>query len=128
VAETEGSKMFEGVFYFEIPVSDMERALAFYRATFECDLERYDVDGYDMALFPRAEGAATGALAKGDVYIPAKTGPIIYFTVPDIDATLARAVAAGGDILYPKKDIGELGFVGEFQDSESNRIALSQPR
>jgi predicted enzyme related to lactoylglutathione lyase len=41
---------------------------------------------------------------------------------------VARAEAAGGSILYPVKDIGELGFVGEIADSEGNRIALSQPR
>jgi predicted enzyme related to lactoylglutathione lyase len=40
------------------------------------------------------------------------------------DATLARAVAAGGSVLYPKTAIGTLGFVAEFEDSEGNCIAL----
>jgi predicted enzyme related to lactoylglutathione lyase len=83
----------------------MDRALAFYGAVFECDFERLDVDGYDMALFPQTEGA-TGALAKGDVYVPAKTGSIIYFGVSDIGAVMARAIVAGGVALYEKKGIG----------------------
>jgi uncharacterized protein len=116
--------------YVEIPVTDMNRAVAFYEATFGFDFERETVDGYEMALFPFAEGAggATAALAKGDVYKPSKEGAIVYFRVADIDAALARAVKAGGGVLYAKKDIGALGFVAEIEDSEGNRIALSQAK
>lgn len=115
--------------YVEIPVRDMDRAVGFYSAVFGVDLERRVVDGYDMALFPADDGpGATAALAKGDVYRPSKDGAIVYFGVADIGATVARAQAAGGRVLYPVKDIGEFGFVAEIEDSEGNRIALSQPR
>jgi predicted enzyme related to lactoylglutathione lyase len=115
--------------YVEIPVTDMDRAVRFYTAVFATDLERQTIDGYDMALFPATEGqGATAALAKGDVYRPSKEGAIVYFRVADIRATVARAEAAGGGVLYPVKDVGEFGFVGEIADSEGNRIALSQPR
>lgn len=118
------------VFHFEIPVTDMERAIAFYEAVFGYSLERTQVDGYDMAFFPRADGkpGASGALAKGDVYRPSHDGPILYFDVPDIDAVIARAAARGSRVLYPKKDIGDAGFVAEIEDSEGNRIALSQAK
>ena len=115
--------------YFEIPVTDLDRAVAFYSAVFGYDFTRETVDGYEMALFPYDPNGhgASGALAKGDVYVPSKTGPILYFRVADIDSVLARAAAQGGKILYPKKSIGDLGFVAEFEDSEGNRIALSGP-
>jgi uncharacterized protein len=118
------------VSYFEIPVTDMPRAIAFYERVFGYDLERTMIDGYDMALFPFADGApgATGALAKGDVYVPTKSGPTLYFSVTDIDAVLKEARAAGATILYEKKDVGAAGFVAEIEDSEGNRIALSQQR
>jgi uncharacterized protein len=118
------------VSYFEIPVTDMPRAIAFYERVFGYDLKRTMIDGYDMALFPFADGApgATGALAKGDVYVPAKSGPTLYFPVTDIDAVLKEARAAGATILYEKKDVGAAGFVAEIEDSEGNRIALSQQR
>lgn len=117
------------VVHFEIPVSDMDRAVGFYETVFGMTLRREKVDGYDMAFFPRTEGraGASGALAKGDVYVPAKAGPVLYFDVADIDATLARATGAGAKILYPKRDIGEAGYVAEIEDSEGNRIALSEP-
>lgn len=115
------------VFHFEIPVTDMDRAVGFYEAVFGFKLRREKIDGYDMAFFPRTDNApgASGALAKGEVYVPSKTGSIIYFDVPDIDPVLERAKGKGATILYPKKHIGEAGYVAEFQDSEGNRIALS---
>jgi predicted enzyme related to lactoylglutathione lyase len=124
----EQAAMTNPVFHFEIPVTDMDRAIAFYENVFGYQLTREDVDGYDMAFFPRAGDTpgASGALAKGDVYRPSHDGPVIYFDVPDIDAVLARAKARGSKVLYPKKNIGESGFVAEIEDSEGNRIALSQ--
>ncbi len=116
--------------YVELPVTDLDRAMAFYTAVFGFVLERRTVDGYDMAFFPAAEGApgASGALVKGDVYLPGKRGPIVYFGVVDIDSVLARAKARGATILYDKKDVGAFGFVAEIEDSEGNRIALTAPK
>ncbi|WP_426166924.1 VOC family protein [Sandarakinorhabdus sp. DWP1-3-1] len=120
--------MHNPVFHFEIPVEDMDRAQAFYEDVFRYRLTRQKVDGYDMAFFPRADGAAgaSGALAKGDVYTPSRAGTLVYFDVPDIDTVLKRAQQRGAKVLYAKKDIGEAGFVAEFADSEGNRVALSQ--
>ena len=115
------------VLHFEIPVRDMDRAIAFYHAVFGYDFDRQRVDGYDMAFFPRADGkpGSSGALAKGDVYLPSQTGTLVYFDVPAIDPVLALAKANGGKTLYPKKHIGAAGFVAEIEDSEGNRIALT---
>ncbi len=112
--------------YFEIPVVDMERAMRFYASVFGVDFERTPIDGNDMALFPFDAGASgiTGALAKGESYVAGRQGVRIYFSVDDIDVTLARVSDAGGKLLYPKTSIGELGWVAEFEDSEGNCIAI----
>lgn len=114
------------VSYFEIPVTDMNRAVVFYEAVFGVSLERTMVDGHEMALFGYdADGAGvSGALAKGDSYVPSASGPRIYFSVADIDETLRKAVAMGGSIAYPKTSVGDF-WVAEFRDSEGNQIALS---
>lgn len=127
-AKKEQEKTVHPVYYFEIPVTDMDRAVRFYEELLDVKLERQVVDGYEMAGFPFVEGAAgaTGALAKGDVYRPSKDGAIVYFSVDDIRQTVARAEALGRPMLYPVKDIGEAGFVAEIEDSEGNRLALSQ--
>jgi uncharacterized protein len=117
------------VSHFEIPVTDLDRAVRFYEVVLGTTLEKRTIDGYDMAFFPRADGrpGASGALATGDVYVPTKSGAIVYFDVPDIDAALDRARQLGSHVLYGKKDIGEAGYVAEVEDSEGNRLALSQP-
>jgi len=116
------------VFHFEIPVTDMDRAIAFYRGVFEMPLRRDVVDGCEMAFFPRDDGrpGASGALAKGDAYRPSRDGSLVYFDVDDIDVVLERAKARGSTVLYEKTKIGAAGFVAELEDSEGNRIALTQ--
>ena len=116
------------VVFFEIPVTDLERAINFYSAVFQFQFEKDIIDSNEMALFPFTEtlSGISGALAKGEIYKPTKEGVLIYFKTNDIDETLKLAVQNGGQILYPKTSNGELGFVAEFEDSEGNRIALHQ--
>jgi uncharacterized protein len=118
------------VHYFEIPVTDMVRAVSFYEQLLKVSLTEENVDGYEMALFPFKDGAAgaSGALAKGDIYVPSKNGSIVYFRVKDLTATVALSDALGSKLLYPIKDIGDGGKVAEIEDSEGNRIALHQPK
>lgn len=116
------------VVYFEIPVTDMERALQFYTAVFGFAFERTNIDDNEMALFPLndAHPGITGGLAKGEIYKPTHNGTLVYFHSDNISQTLERAVAAGGKVLYPKTSNGSLGYVAEFEDSEGNRIALHE--
>lgn len=116
------------VIYFEIPVKDMDRAIAFYTSIFNFTFEKEVIDNHEMALFPFTEDGAgiSGALAKGKVYKPTNDGVIIYFKTENIDKTLSRVMEHGGQLLYPKTSNGDLGFVAEFEDSEGNRIALHQ--
>jgi predicted enzyme related to lactoylglutathione lyase len=112
--------------WFEIPVEDLDRAKSFYDAVFEFDLELHDMGPMQMAWFPMIEGVqgAPGALVKMDGYKPSDNGIRIYFTAPDIDATLEKAAANGGEILMPRTSIGEYGFIAQFRDTEGNRIAI----
>jgi predicted enzyme related to lactoylglutathione lyase len=84
--------------YFEIPVRDLARAMDFYQTVFGHAFECASVDGNRMAFFPHSphQPGASGALAQGESYVPSGAGVRIYFDVDDIQATLARAVAAGG--------------------------------
>lgn len=115
------------VHHFEIPVTDMDRAVHFYQSVFGYELSRQTIDDYEMAFFPRSDGTpgACGALARGDVYVPSKSGAVINFDAPDIDPVLERALAQGATILYSRKHVGASGYVAEISDSEDNRIALN---
>jgi uncharacterized protein len=121
-------KSYNPVVYFEIPVTNVDRAIKFYSAVFNFKFEKETIDKNEMALFPFTENdlGISGALAKGEIYKPSKNGTLIYFRTENIDDTLKLAVQNGGKILYPKTSNGDLGFVAEFEDSEGNRIALHQ--
>lgn len=124
--KTDMKKISNPVVYFEIPVTDMDRAVQFYSAVFNFEFKKDVIDHNEMALFPfvDATGGISGALAKGEIYKPTINGVLIYFTTEDIDRTLRLAVENGGEVLYPKTSNGALGFVAEFKDCEDNRIAL----
>ncbi len=112
--------------YFEIPVNDLDRAISFYEKVFGYEFDRAMVDGNEMAWFPINKDAPgiSGALAKGESYVPSTKGTLVYFSTNNIDDTLVKVNSSGGRTLYPKTSIGELGWVAEFEDSEGNRIAL----
>jgi len=112
--------------WFEIPVKDFARAKAFYEHVFEIALQENRTGSAWMAFFPMWEGTigAAGSLVEGEGYEPSPAGTLVYFTAPDIDATLVRVEEKGGRILTPKTGIGEFGFIGIFQDVEGNRIGL----
>jgi len=112
--------------YFEIPVTNLNRAVEFYSSVFDFQFEPSILDGNEMAFFPFYDGESgiTGALAKGESYLPGKQGVRIYFSSDNIEETLQKVLLAGGKILYPLTSIGEWGSVAEFEDSEGNCIAL----
>jgi len=114
------------VTYYEIPVSNLHRAIDFYSSVFDFQFEQSILDGNEMAFFPYYDGESgiTGALAKGESYVPGIQGVRIYFSSENIEKTLQKVILAGGKILYPITSIGEWGSVAEFEDSEGNCIAL----
>lgn len=115
--------------YFEIPVADLDRAVAFYGHVFQVALARTEIHGHPMALFPdlNQPGRITGALAAGSPYTPADAGVLIYIAVESIHRTLTRIDEMGGTCVFPRTSAGDFGFVAEFIDSEGNRIALLEP-
>lgn len=115
--------------WFEIPVKDMDRAMAFYQTVFGYTLQRHALGELDMAWFPMPGDlpGATGALVYNEeFYTPSNDGVVLYFTAQsgDLQNELGRVEEAGGSILQPKKALGEYGFMALVTDTEGNRIAL----
>lgn len=114
--------------WFEIPVTDMERAKRFYETVFNTTIQVQDFQGTIMGWFPfdETKEGISGSLVKQADYVPSKTdGVVIYFSSTDVAKELERIENAGGIILQPKTQISEeIGFMALFLDSEGNRIAL----
>ena len=113
--------------WFEIPVSEMDRAKKFYEKVFDITISIHDLGGVLMGWFPNAGEAygATGTLIKHESYTPSEQGTLVYFSSADVQVELDRVESAGGKILQQKTIISEdHGFMALICDSEGNRIAL----
>ena len=114
--------------WFEIPVTDMERAANFYNSVFDLKIEVQNFGGVLMGWFPFNEErpGASGSLIQQESYIPSsKEGVLIYFSSEDVNNELSRVEAAHGTILQQKTQISpEVGYMALFLDTEGNRIAL----
>ncbi|MFZ4622363.1 MAG: VOC family protein [Bacteroidota bacterium] len=126
-----GAKMGSGtnaLNWFEIPVKDMDRAVKFYQTIFEISMERMEIGGMTMAMFPTdfTTGVVGGGLVKSEMHIPSETGSVIYLNAnPDLDLVLNRIGSAGGSVVMPKTLIDEqTGYMAFFNDTEGNRVAL----
>ena len=114
--------------WFEIPVSNMARAKAFYEAVFEVEITEREMGPNQMGWFPMEMGAtgSTGTLVQGDGYVPSQAGSLVYLHVDQIDPTLDLITKFGGAVMMGRTSIGEFGFIAHFQDSEGNRVAIHE--
>jgi len=114
--------------WFEIPVSDMDRAKKFYETVFATEISVNKFGEFLMGWFPsdHTKSGATGSLVQHEMYKPSLTeGVVIYFSCKDVANELGRVESSGGEIMKPKTQIGEgHGFMALISDSEGNRIAL----
>ncbi len=109
--------------WFEIPVQDLARAAKFYSTVLDIELGDMDGPSGPMKTFQNGD-MPIGALVQGPQFTPSQEGALIYLSTADIDTALQRVVASGGHELVPKTSIGAFGNIGQFTDSEGNRVAL----
>ena len=113
--------------WFEIPVTDMDRAQTFYETVLDRKLRRETFGTETLAVFPYGRPATGGALQSGaNASARAGTGIRIYLDcMPSIDAALARIEAAGGQIVAPKTALPPgMGFMAHLRDTEGNEVGL----
>ncbi|MCF8449146.1 MAG: VOC family protein [Taibaiella sp.] len=114
--------------WFEISVSDINRAKNFYEAIFDIRMDEMEMMGMKMAMFPpdSMQGKVSGGLVQSNMHNPSMDGAKIYLNGnPDLNNALGKVEAAGGKVLMPKTQISpEIGYMAFFADSEGNGIAL----
>ncbi len=113
--------------WFEIPVTDMARAVTFYGAILGVELKAEEIMGMLTAFFPYEweGGGAGGGLMQGSGYVPSTEGTLVYLNGgDDLAIVLDKVEGAGGSVVMPKSSIGENGFMAIFIDSEGNKVGL----
>ena len=110
--------------WFDIPVADLDRAAAFYRAVLGVDVEKNAFDGFSFCVIEHDKGNG-GCLVPGADQITSTGGILLYMNVEGrIRNAVGKVQALGGRIVEPAKAIGPHGFRAVVLDSEGNRIAL----
>lgn len=114
---------------FEIPATDISRAVKFYQVILGVKIEIMDMEGMQMGLLPFEGQNVIGTIMKGEGYIPSPNGVTIYLNGGDnLQIILEKAENNGGKILVPKRLHGdESGYFAIFLDTEGNRIGLHSP-
>jgi predicted enzyme related to lactoylglutathione lyase len=119
----------DAVHWFEIPVSDIDRAQRFYETLLARAMRREQMGPQTLAVFAY-EGGIGGALLKSATAPePGTAGTLVYLNAkPSLDAVLARARELGAEVLLPKLELpNDIGFIAQIVDSEGNRIGLHSP-
>lgn len=110
----------------EIPVTDLERATAFYEALLGIQIERAEMDGVQMGIFPYENEAVSVVLAQGADYQPSSNGVLLYLhATKGIESALEVVTQQGGHILLAKTLISDdMGYYALFTDCEGNKMGL----
>jgi uncharacterized protein len=101
--------------WFEIPVSDIQRAVKFYETVMGVQIPVMDLRatmGSMIGMLP-GRGGAGGALVQNAQhgYVPGQAGALVYLVVDgELGAVAGRAEAAGGIVWI--------------SDTEGNRVGL----
>jgi predicted enzyme related to lactoylglutathione lyase len=119
--------------WIEIPVSNLERAMVFYRAVFSLD-EIPVYDDYPPAriavLLPSEKSVLIPgvSLVHSPTHVPSKHGALINFHVGNhiaLEKAVKMALQNSGSISEPIVDMGDGVKYLALLDSEGNSIALS---
>ena len=104
------------VCYLQLPAADRDRAAAFYQAVFGWQTTTHHPDFESPGLI--------GQWVEGRP--PARdAGPVLWLAVADMNQTLDRVAANGGQILEPPAPDGPTRTLATIIDPEGNPIGLA---
>lgn len=114
---------------FEIPATDISRAVNFYQSILDINIEIMEAPGMEIGVFPYEDQAVTGVIMKEEGLKPSAEGVTIYLNGGDnLQVILDKVQQNSGKIMVPKTPhADEVGYFAIFLDSEGNKIGLHSP-
>ncbi len=111
---------------FEIPATEISRAIDFYEAVLDIKIERIDMPEMQMGIFPYEGQMVTGVILQAEGYKPSADGVTLYLNGgDDLQIVLDKVEKNSGKILVPKTlHADESGYFAIFLDSEGNKMGL----
>jgi predicted enzyme related to lactoylglutathione lyase len=109
--------------WFDIPVADLDRAIAFYSDVLAIAVHRESFEGFEFAVLDHDQGNG-GCLVPNTGEV-ADTGVLIYLNVDGrMRDALEKVRAKGGVVKQDVHQIGPHGYRAIISDSEGNCVAL----
>ena len=114
---------------FEIPATEISRAVDFYQGILDIKIEKMDMGEMQMGIFPYEGQMVAGVILKAEGYKPSADGVTIYLNGGgNLQVILDKVEKNGGKILVPKTlHADESGYFALFLDSEGNKMGLHSP-
>ena len=112
--------------WFEIPATDFNRAVSFYKTILGLEVKQAEMFGTKMGFFPTDGTNVSGAILQGEDYKPSTEGVIAYLNGGnDLQNVLDKVESSSGKVIVPKTQISpEMGYFGMFIDTEGNKMAV----
>jgi len=113
------------VVWFDIPCTDLDRAIRFYSAVLACEIQKHAGPGFALGVLPHEGQAIGGCLVTGAENPPSDHGPLLYLNCDGrLDAAVTAVIPQGGKVMTPAHSIAPHGRRAVILDSEGNRVAL----
>lgn len=123
------------VVHFELPYDDRERIARFYQSAFGWELQMLgeEMGHYVIAITATKDvkadapaGAIGGGFFQRKADWPAQY-PSVVIAVDNIESSMDKVRAAGGQVLGEPMDIPGVGRYVAFHDTEGSRLGMLQP-
>ncbi len=111
--------------WFEIPATDIVRAVKFYEKLFGMKLEVIECGTETMAFFPEDELNVTGAISVAKNFNPSSDGVVVNFDADgQMKLMIDKVKKLGGKVITDRTKIEAegMGYFALVKDSEGNRI------
>jgi len=114
------------VYYFEMPVEDMERAIGFYETVFGWNISKHDRSG--GPYFSVTTGPEEQPGINGSFFIKEEGWSNLsnVINVEDIDRAIEMIKEMGGEIAFAKCAINGVGYLAYFKDPNGNIFGMMQ--
>ena len=111
--------------WFDLPVVDLADAMSFYEGLLGWTYQQMDPSPLDGYVMIESGGELIGGLRRVERLLPESTGPILYFTVEHLTASVTRAKELGAKIVGDAVPLGPgRGRYQWIRDREGTLIGL----